>query len=1202
MDVLEYCQSHHMSDEENDLDLHIRRCRYCRKAMCETCFDVHKNHCSGQAQSSKRKENVSYSSSAGPTVKKCKVSTNSKQSSASISSPLESLSSNLMQGTLQAFPQCAVHLSLQDQFCVSHCKLVCKTCQTDNHKTCTVKSVSEVCGDLDHTTVTQYKTWLNNLRVSGIELKTRLGRNLENAEKQKIKALNDLQSCFTKANKNLNNAYLNVKSEIETHSNSYFTETRENIEKLDGINDTLESSLKDSGTIEGYRMNTKLLLKLLDTISRHNIHRLPVELNTLSSDIKKVNYTFVANMRYQPLSSRSNIGQINTIITKMTPIKHATVADLSHIFSKVSNNENPHAGTGTDTHSLNGATSNQKTMKADETYETVPVIKDSWETYSDTVRKDFTAKATGQYVIGYKRNINYQHKCGTKDDDTHINVNGNQTVNATTGNMMQLSGELRTEHENRDKIVCGSTSTQQYTLTTNKDMKDPASQNKNNVVLLHGSPYVLVPYKPLKAQSGKDYVTNSDMNKRGSRFLPCNSIPVKGNLFGFNKEANSSDQVSNTDNYSPHQSSQSLEQSKSDAQIDQPGHTVAQTLSEMTIGNADSEKLDSYVDTLTMKTGDNGLKSKSIKNICGQPRIETVTTDASVNKIRPAPLTTGLSYLQDSIVCDNGAQVDRGNIINQISQVPLDANLKVMSSESNYMPSTFPPTEISKQEEYNNLNALLQAATMVAYSSQATERSSDMNLKRNNNANNTIDTQLHTIKTKTDNDMPQNIITYNTIVSPLHTVGTVAATNLQMESYINDSNLNCLPNMDNVAAEDLSKKHYTNRNAGVLNDVWDSTAQNETSKTGVATHDLNQYRMLSNKQVENSENNSLTRTFSKTPSLEYVHCAQTCTVNEAMISNNNPLVTTTLPVSDMTLTNVENSATATTPMMDPIKKKHNNKLVFTGLNVKSVSTKYIRMSSDGKEPWISGCIVMPDDRVILCDRQNDNLKLLDRLFTIQHSLDLPCKPYDISAVDDTTAIITLPKMKQLQFIEVTDRMALGRVIQLDLECYGIHCVGSSIYVTCFNPIIGRDCEIRILDLDANVRKRLNLNRDKTYIFIRPDYINVSARTKRIYVSDWGQHTVTCMDQDGTVVYQYKDPKLRGPMGLCVDEEDNVIVCGKWFNNIHIVTAAGERSSIILTGNDGIKYPYSVAYRRSDNTLIVGCWDNENLYVIQFSET
>ena len=1094
MDVLEYCQSHHMSDEENDLDLHIRRCRYCRKAMCETCFDVHKNHCSGEAQSSKRKGNVSYSSSAGPTVKKCKVSTNSKQSGASISSPLESLSSNLMQGTLQAFPQCAVHSVLEDQFCVSHCTLVCKTCQTDRHKSCTVKSVSEVCGDLDHTTVTQYKKWLNNLRVSGIELKTRLRRNLENAEKQKIKALNELQSSFTKANENLNNAYLNVKSEIENTSDSYFTETRKTIERLEEINDTLESSLKDSGTIEGYRMNTKLMLKLLDTISRHNIYSLPVELSTLSSDLKKVNYSFIANMRYQALSPRSSIGQINTIITKMTPIKHATIAELSHIFSKVSNNGNSFAETRTDTLSPIATSSTEKAIKADETGESVPVIIDSWKTYSDTVRKDFTAKATGQYVVGYTKNIAGQ-KCGKKDidGDKHANVNGNQTVNAITEDMVQLSGKLRTEHENIDTMVSCSNSSQQHTRATNKGMKDQPEQNKNNVVLLHDSPYVLVPYIPLKAKNGKHYVAKGEINTHGSNFPSCNAIADKG-------------KVSNTDKYKPQQSSQSVEQSRSHVQIYHTGHTVAQTasLSEITIGNADSDKLDSCVHTLKMKTGVNGLKSKSIANKCGQPRSETVTTDASVNEIRPAPLTTASSYLQNSILCYNNALNDRGAINDQMSHFPLYAN--PMSRESKdlerCMVSTLPSTETGKKKENNNFNALLQAAEMDAHSSHASENSANMNLTRGTNSNNTIVTQLHTNTSKADNDMPQNIITYNNIVSPLHTMGTVATTNLQMESYINNSNLTCLPNMDNV---------------------------------------------------------------------------------------------TTLPVSDRTLANVENSATATTPMNDTIKKKQNNKLVFTGLNVTSVSKKKIG-TADRTQPYITGCIVMPDDRIILCDWNNKNLKLLDRMFTIQCSLDLPSEPLDISAVDDTTAIMTVPDMKQLQYVNVTDRLTLGGVIQLDMRCWGVHVVDSSIYVTCYNSYLSTDCEIRILDLNGKFRKRLNLS-----IFERPYCIKVSTRTKRIYVSNWFKHTVTCMDPDGTVVYQYKDPELRGPRGLCVDDEDNVIVCGCNSDNIHIVTSAGERSSIILTGDDGIYGPRFVAYRRSDNTLIVGSESYENLYVIQCSE-
>ena len=84
-------------------------------------------------------------------------------------------------------------------------------------------------------------------------------------------------------------------------------------------------------------MDMKLFLKLLDIMAKYNIHSLPVELNTLGDNLRKVNHSFIANVRYQPLSSRSKFGRIKIIVTKLTPIKTASTTDLSHVFSKVSN-------------------------------------------------------------------------------------------------------------------------------------------------------------------------------------------------------------------------------------------------------------------------------------------------------------------------------------------------------------------------------------------------------------------------------------------------------------------------------------------------------------------------------------------------------------------------------------------------------------------------------------------------------------------------------------------------------------------------------------------------------------------------------------------------------------------------------------------------------------------------------------------------
>lgn len=114
------------------------------------------------------------------------------------------------------------------------------------------------------------------------------------------------------------------------------------------------------------------------------------------------------------------------------------------------------------------------------------------------------------------------------------------------------------------------------------------------------------------------------------------------------------------------------------------------------------------------------------------------------------------------------------------------------------------------------------------------------------------------------------------------------------------------------------------------------------------------------------------------------------------------------------------------------------------------------------------------------------------------------------------------------------------------------------------------------------------------MFQYPFKLTVSTRSNKIYVSDMGKNALTCLNSDGRVIFEYMDPELRDPRGLCIDDEDNVIVCGCYSHNIHVVTAAGQKSSVILTEKHGICFPESVTYRRTDHTLIVGCYDSDDL--------
>lgn len=227
---------------------------------------------------------------------------------------------------------------------------------------------------------------------------------------------------------------------------------------------------------------------------------------------------------------------------------------------------------------------------------------------------------------------------------------------------------------------------------------------------------------------------------------------------------------------------------------------------------------------------------------------------------------------------------------------------------------------------------------------------------------------------------------------------------------------------------------------------------------------------------------------------------------------------------------------------------------------------------------------------MLCDSINKKLKLLNKSsFKLQECLELPARPWDLSVVNDNTVIVTLPYERQMQYIEVESGLKPGRVLKLDKECYGVEVADGDIYVTCHKSgLWGGEGEVRILDQDGNMKRRLGINQAGTFIFTYPKYVAVNNKSSRIYVSDALPTSITSLKWDGTDVYRCKDPDSRGLRGVCIDDDDNILVCYELSNTVHIVTASGQKGKILLTEEDGLVSPWSVAYRHTDDTLLIGC--------------
>ena len=281
------------------------------------------------------------------------------------------------------------------------------------------------------------------------------------------------------------------------------------------------------------------------------------------------------------------------------------------------------------------------------------------------------------------------------------------------------------------------------------------------------------------------------------------------------------------------------------------------------------------------------------------------------------------------------------------------------------------------------------------------------------------------------------------------------------------------------------------------------------------------------------------------------------------------------------------------------------KVVLLGRKVQSRSQVNVKAGDDKETPWITGCTVMTNGDVVLCDNNNDKIKLLNSSGVLTGNMKLSSQPWDVSVLDPRSVIVTLPLKYQLQVVQVCPQLKPGRVIQLDeggKKCWGVAVVKGELYVTCHNATYtGAEGEVRVLGLDGKVKRRLGVNQDGSFMFKWPYYITVNSSGEKIFVSDNAKQPVTCMSVDGRVIYTYKDYSMREPYGLLCDSEDNILVCGGRSNNVQVLTADGKMHCTLLRERDWVKSPCSIAYRGSDNTLLVGCWGNDNLLSFQLTK-
>ena len=259
---------------------------------------------------------------------------------------------------------------------------------------------------------------------------------------------------------------------------------------------------------------------------------------------------------------------------------------------------------------------------------------------------------------------------------------------------------------------------------------------------------------------------------------------------------------------------------------------------------------------------------------------------------------------------------------------------------------------------------------------------------------------------------------------------------------------------------------------------------------------------------------------------------------------------------------------------------------FDEMSVTAHNQVNVKGPSDAYGVDIAGSAFLPSRELILCDYNNYKLKLLDENLQMKESIDVRGDPWDVAPLNQHQVIVTFPYQQYLQFIQVTPSLALGHTVDLGVQCWGVTVSRESIYISFLESGRGN---IGIYDLTGKKKRIIDpYNGKNGKLLIKSPYYIAVSNDEKLFVSGRSSTpTVYCLESSGKVLYTVSNPSFTDCRGISVDEDENLLVCDAYSHKVFLITKDGKEVREFLTEKDGLSYPRTFSFRRSDGTLVVG---------------
>jgi hypothetical protein len=237
----------------------------------------------------------------------------------------------------------------------------------------------------------------------------------------------------------------------------------------------------------------------------------------------------------------------------------------------------------------------------------------------------------------------------------------------------------------------------------------------------------------------------------------------------------------------------------------------------------------------------------------------------------------------------------------------------------------------------------------------------------------------------------------------------------------------------------------------------------------------------------------------------------------------------------------------------------------------------VKSPTDKKDCYITGIAAGSRNQVIVADKSNASIKVvdLDSQDIIQCKLD--SKPWDVTMTSDDTIAVTMPLAKTIQFFLFTSHnITKHHKLKKIGECYGLSHHHGKLVVTFLNP-----AQLQIMDLEGNVQRKILRNSNKKLIFKNP--LHMATNSNSIFVSDSDKGTVFCFNWEGELTGRYD--RMQTPIGIALLDDGSVFVSDISEDECNIlnISADCKKAEIVL---QDLNYPQAICWFSETKTLCV----------------